>query len=56
VIEELWSEDGKAIQVAPGSGHIVYAKIPCATSAAYLARYIQSNKTSALDLIAVQAL
>jgi putative protease len=56
VIEELWSEDGKAIQVAPGSGHIVYAKIPCATSAAYLARYIQANKTSALDLIAVQAL
>jgi putative protease len=56
VIEELWSEDGKPIQVAPGSGHIVYAKIPCATSAAFLARYIQSNKTSALDLIAVQAL
>ena len=56
VIEELWSEDGKAIQVAPGSGHIVYAKIPCASSAAYLARYIQVNKTSALDLIAVQAL
>jgi putative protease len=56
VIEELWSENGKAIQVAPGSGHIVYAKIPCATSAAYLARYIQANKTSALDLIAVQAL
>jgi putative protease len=56
VIEALWSEDGKAIQVAPGSGHIVYAKIPCSTSAAYLARYIQVNKTSALDLIAVQAL
>jgi putative protease len=56
VIEALWSEDGKAIQVAPGSGHIVYAKIPCASNAAYLARYIQVNKTSALDLIAVQAL
>jgi U32 family peptidase len=56
VIEALWSEDGKAIQVAPGSGHIVYAKIPCASNAAYLARYIQINKTSALDLIAVQAL
>jgi putative protease len=56
VIEALWSEDGKAIQVAPGSGHIVYAKIPCASNAAYLARYIQVNKTSALDLIAVHAL
>ena len=56
IIEELWSEDGRAIQVAPGSGHIVYAKIPCSSSVAYLARYIQANKTSALDLIAVQAL
>jgi putative protease len=56
VIEALWSEDGKAIQVAPGSGHIVFAKIPCTSNAAYLARYIQANKTSALDLIAVQAL
>jgi putative protease len=54
VIEALWSEDGKPIQVAPGSGHIVYAKIPCASSSAYLARYIQANKVSPLDLIAVQ--
>ena len=53
-IEALWSVDGKEINVAPGSGHIVYAKIPCASSSAYLARYIQNNKTSPLDLIAVQ--
>jgi putative protease len=54
IIDALWSEDGKAIQVAPGSGHIVFAKIPCASKAAYLARYIQANKTSALDNISVQ--
>jgi len=54
IIEALWNEDGKAIQVAPGSGHIVFAKIPCASKAAYLARYIQANKTSALDNISVQ--
>jgi len=54
IIEALWNEDGKPIQVAPGSGHIVFAKIPCASKAAYLARYIQVNKTSALDRITVQ--
>lgn len=54
IIEALWNEDGKPIQVAPGSGHIVFAKIPCASAAAYLARYIQLNKTSALDSITVQ--
>jgi putative protease len=54
IIDALWSEDGKAIQVAPGSGHIVFAKIPSASKAAYLARYIQANKTSALDNISVQ--
>jgi len=54
IIDALWSEDGKAIQVAPGSGHIVFAKIPCASKAAYLARYVQANKTSALDNISVQ--
>jgi putative protease len=54
IIEALWNEDGKPIQVAPGSGHIVFAKIPCASAAAYLARYIQVNKTSALDSITVQ--
>jgi len=54
IIEALWNEDGKPIQVAPGSGHIVFAKIPCASTAAYLARYIQVNKTSALDSITVQ--
>jgi putative protease len=54
IIEALWNEDGKPIQVAPGSGHIVFAKIPCASAAAYLARYIQVNKTSALESITVQ--
>jgi putative protease len=54
IIEAIWNEDGKPIQVAPGSGHIVFAKIPCASKAAYLARYIQANKTSALDSILVQ--
>lgn len=54
IIEALWNEDGKPIQIAPGSGHIVFAKIPCASKAAYLARYIQVNKTSALDRITVQ--
>jgi len=55
ILEELWSEDGKPIKVAPGSGHIVYAKLPISSSAAYIARYIEHNKTPALDLIAVHA-
>ena len=54
VIEALWNLDGKSIQVAPGAGHVVYAKIPCQSSAAYIARYIQVNKTSPLELISVQ--
>jgi len=48
-IEALWNLDGQSIAVAPGAGHIVYAKIPCTTSSAYLARYIDSPQESAKD-------
>jgi len=48
-IEALWNLDGQSITVAPGAGHIVYAKIPCTTSSAYLARYIDSPQKSAKD-------
>ena len=48
-IEALWNLDGQSIAVAPGAGHLVYAKIPCTTSSAYLARYIDSPQESAKD-------
>jgi putative protease len=48
-IEALWNLDGQSIAVAPGAGHIVYAKIPCTTSSAYLARYIDSPQESTKD-------
>jgi U32 family peptidase len=53
VIEALWNLDGEPISVAPGAGHVVYAKIPCASNAAYLARYIAPTKVSTLDQIGV---
>lgn len=53
VIEELWNLDGEPIRVAPGSGHVVYAKIPCKTPSAYLARYITGDPRSKLEKISV---
>ncbi|MEI7532420.1 MAG: U32 family peptidase [Betaproteobacteria bacterium] len=45
ILKEMWNLDGQEILVAPGSGHVVWAKIPCKTTAAYMARYIQSPPT-----------
>ncbi len=45
ILKEMWNLDGQEILVAPGSGHVVWAKIPCKTPAAYMARYIQSPPT-----------
>lgn len=56
VIEALWNIDGMPIQVASGSGHIVYAKIPCASINTFLARYLKANAPSALDLITVHTI
>ncbi|WP_108645423.1 peptidase U32 family protein [Polynucleobacter rarus] len=53
VIEELWNLNGEPIKVAPGAGHTVYAKIPCQTNAAYIARYIQGDPRSKLEKISV---
>jgi putative protease len=39
--------------VAPGSGHIVYAQIPCQSNVAFLARYIQVNAPAKIEQIQI---
>jgi len=52
-IEALWDIQGKPIRVAPGSGHIVYAQIPCQSIVAFLARYIQVNAPAKIEQIQI---
>ncbi|MBJ7474543.1 MAG: tRNA 5-hydroxyuridine modification protein YegQ [Betaproteobacteria bacterium] len=52
-IEALWDIHGKPIRVAPGSGHIVYAQIPCQSNVAFLARYIQVNAPAKIEQIQI---
>jgi putative protease len=41
VLTEMWNMKGDSIDVAPGSGHFVWLKIPMATTHAFIARYTQ---------------
>jgi U32 family peptidase len=41
VLTEMWNMKGESIDVAPGSGHFVWLKIPMATTHAFIARYTQ---------------
>ena len=39
VLEYMWNMKGEPIQVAPGSGHFVWIKLPLRSTHAYIARY-----------------
>jgi putative protease len=41
VLTEMWNMKGESIDIAPGSGHFVWLKIPMATTHAFIARYTQ---------------
>ena len=41
VLTEMWNMKGESIDVAPGSGHFVWLKIPMVTTHAFIARYTQ---------------
>ena len=53
VLDELWNKDGEPIRVAPGSGHIVWAKIPMKTDKAFLARYVNTANTPKIEQIPI---
>lgn len=53
VLEELFNDQGEPIRVAPGSGHLVWAKIPVKSSVAFLARYVDVPGASKLEQISV---
>lgn len=39
VLDEMWNLKGESIQVAPGSGHFVWLKLPLKSKHAFIARY-----------------
>jgi putative protease len=41
VLTEMWNMNGEPIDVAPGSGHFVWLKIPMTSKHAFIARYTQ---------------
>lgn len=54
VLEEMWNSKGEPIQVAPGSGHVVWVKLPISSPDVYIARYVDTeNKVSKLDQIQI---
>jgi putative protease len=56
ILEEIWNKDGQPIKVAPGSGHIVWVKIPAKSTKAFIARYVvgedtRSNKIEQIRIV-----
>ena len=41
LLTEMWNMNGDSIDVAPGSGHFVWLKIPMTSKHAFIARYTQ---------------
>ena len=41
----MWNMKGESIQVAPGSGHFVWLKLPMTSKHAFIARYTQEPAT-----------
>ena len=37
----MWNMNGEAIEIAPGSGHFVWIKLPLQSKHAFIARYTQ---------------
>ena len=46
ILEKMWNIKGEAIDVAPGSGHFVWIKLPMTGERAFIARYTQEQDTS----------
>lgn len=46
VLEEMWNDKGEPIKVAPGAGHIVWAKLPVDADVAFIARYVSKGDTN----------
>jgi putative protease len=53
VLEQMWNLDGETIRLAPGSGHVVWVKLPLRDSTAFIARYTQSEQPSKLEQIPI---
>jgi U32 family peptidase len=53
VLQEMWNLDGEAIRLAPGSGHVVWVKLPVSDEKAFIARYTQSETPSKLEQIPI---
>jgi putative protease len=53
ILQEMWNLDGEAIRLAPGSGHVVWVKLPLRDSTAFIARYTQSAQPSKLEQIPI---
>jgi len=41
VLERMWNTKGESIEIAPGSGHLVWIELPLRSKHAYIARYTQ---------------
>ena len=41
VLDAMWNMSGEPIDVAPGSGHFVWIKLPLLSKHAFIARYTQ---------------
>jgi putative protease len=41
VLDAMWNMSGEPINVAPGSGHFVWIKLPLRSKHAFIARYTQ---------------
>ena len=48
-ITHMENPDGEPMPVAPGSGHVVWIKLPEAPPGAYLARYLQAHASEAAE-------
>ncbi|MBB3211357.1 putative protease [Herbaspirillum sp. Sphag1AN] len=53
VLQEMWNLDGEAIRLAPGSGHVVWLKLPVSDDKAFIARYTQSETPSKIEQIPI---
>ena len=53
LLDQIWDLDGNLVKVAPGSGHVVWAKLPLVTKGAFIARYLDAEETSSLGKIAI---
>lgn len=53
LLDQIWDLDGNLVKVAPGSGHVVWAKLPLVTKGAFIARYLDVEGTLSLGKIAI---